>query len=927
MSDPDVIQNTNPDFTVTHVFSTSDIVGTFDGVTVADNPSIIDTGATPQVTKGGTELFPIDSEFGYIVSDFVGAEEKTLDGIYTEGWAGDLSGEGGEHIGLVVSDAPTDTFQTPAVLGTWLSGLGGNTVKASTEHYSVMQEVLSDQKFPEDPDALYPLDDDLRIVDFEGGVEGVLHDFYVYEMTEALEEAFEHQELGTPTTGLTMDFDRDGIDETYQTGTVIIDGFEVAAVDIGEDGTWDIIDQGLNGYGGDAGIVDILKPNESSITNDIAYGDDYSVTVKDDGKLLYRWGNTIKKPNDIRIEVEMPLPDEWKQVDPETGLLPLFKITSAELATSHTITNNPNDQIRPENFENEAAIGVLPSFTLDPETGNLMSVDDYYAGDGTFYPAGTILLDTAIPGQVAGTLLADIGAASSDLLQGYTNAYYTTLDRAPFTSIPDGSGGYIMGPRWRLQPDKYGQDLPSVVIPDDPSQPPPPTKDEVKYDVGADTLTVINLLDWETDVSPLSISAGFQNSVGSAHEGLSMTQNFDVAFYVKGDIKPATLYDTELIMSYEQMTINDENVAVTGGANDDYLVGQGGNTFTGGAGSDLFVVSYGAIPGQTFNSSTVLDFTAGEDVVGLIGVGADIIENDTAMASTNIGQQVVGGNLEISVDGNLIVTLNGVTEVLDAESFFSSTQSAYPSIGGSGDDLLVGTPNDDLLLGFAGDDTIMALEGDDNILAGVGADKVYGDEGNDTMNGGEGNDMLWGGADDDRVWGLAGDDNLNGNSGDDWLGGDVGNDTINGGDGEDWLWGGADDDRLWGLAGADNIEGDEGADWLGGGDANDTISGGHGDDWLWGDGGDDDLTGGLGADTFAFYTGFGDDTVNDFLSGTDILALDQNLWGGGLTTQQVVSTYANVLGSDVVFDFGSGNEFTLVGVSSTTGLDADILFV
>ena len=52
-------------------------------------------------------------------------------------------------MGLVVSDSPTDTFKTPAVLGTWLAGLGGNTVKASTEHYSVMQAILSTRNFQE----------------------------------------------------------------------------------------------------------------------------------------------------------------------------------------------------------------------------------------------------------------------------------------------------------------------------------------------------------------------------------------------------------------------------------------------------------------------------------------------------------------------------------------------------------------------------------------------------------------------------------------------------------------------------------------------------------------------------------------------------------------------------------------------------------
>ncbi len=464
----DRVLNTTPTFTSSHTFSTNDITGTFSGLTqgavgVGETP-VIDFTATPVMTKEGVALYPINSEFGYNVTDFVGAVEKdfTLDSAYEEGWVGDLKGEGGEQQGLVISNSPTDSFKTPALLGTWLAGLGGNTVKASTEHYVVMQNVLSDQHFPEDPDAVYQLDDNLKMVggDYDG--------MYIADIL--------------PLVG-----------------------------DVNDDGVVD--------------IKDVLLPNETTIDSNIAVGNDYSVTMKDDGKLLYRWGNEIKKPNDVRIEVKLDLPDEWSKPDADhNNLVPLYRVTQAELVTNHTITNNPNDQIRPEDFENESAIGQLPTYEVLAD-GKWVSTHDYYAGDGTLYPAGTVLRDPALVDLLDGTTIDAIGATTADLEMGFTNAWYTTMDREPFEPVLNDDGTeYIVGPRWRLQPDKYGQDLPSVDIPLDPSQEPPPEKDELKYTVGEDTTTVINLLDWEYPISPLSISAGFQNLSGTVSEnGLNMT--------------------------------------------------------------------------------------------------------------------------------------------------------------------------------------------------------------------------------------------------------------------------------------------------------------------------------------------------------------------------------------------------------------------
>src|SRR6056297_2987036 len=317
MADPDRILNDTPDYSVKHVFSTDDVTGTFDGLTQGDvlpgDTPVIDFLATPKTTKEGIDLYPINSEFGFNVADFLPAEQKDFvdDPDYAEGWAGDLTGALGEQLGIVVSDAKTDTFKTPALLGTWLSGLGGNSVKASTEHYSVMQQVLSDAMYPGDPEAVYALDDDLILLSQNAAWDG------------------------------------------QHVADLLADPVAFGVTDKNGDGTLD--------------IQDLLNPNEATIDYDIAYSSDYSVTMKDDGKLLYRWGNMIKKPNDVRLEAMLDLPDEWSGTDPDTDLKPLFRITAAELVTKHTITNNPNDQIRPEDFENEAAIGRLPTYSVIPD--------------------------------------------------------------------------------------------------------------------------------------------------------------------------------------------------------------------------------------------------------------------------------------------------------------------------------------------------------------------------------------------------------------------------------------------------------------------------------------------------------------------------------------------------------------------------------
>ncbi len=53
----------------------------------------------------------------------------------------------------------------------------------------------------------------------------------------------------------------------------------------------------------------------------------------------------------------------------------------------------------------------------------------------------------------------------------------------------------------------------------------------------------------------------------------------------------------------------------------------------------------------------------------------------------------------------------------------------------------------------------------------------------------------------------------------------------------------------------------------------------------------------------------------------DVLQLDDNLWGGGLTAQQVVNMFASNVNGNTVFDFGGGDVLTLIGIGKNVLVD------
>jgi Ca2+-binding RTX toxin-like protein len=350
--------------------------------------------------------------------------------------------------------------------------------------------------------------------------------------------------------------------------------------------------------------------------------------------------------------------------------------------------------------------------------------------------------------------------------------------------------------------------------------------------------------------------------------------------------------------------------------------------------------------------------------------------DDTRFEVAADGRVLVAANATFDFETESMVSIEATAQSTDGTTsirvFNIEIRDIVDQIvGTAGSDALLGDINDDYISAGSGDDLIDALSGNDRIDAGDGSDFIYGGTGDDTIyaqggvdvvsagagndwvDGGSGSDFLDGGLNDDLMYGGDGADWLQGNSGADVIYGGIGNDEIRGGrdndrlfgengndtmfgaKGDDSLDGGLDDDLMYGGDGADDVLGNSGADVIYGGDGNDTLRGGqdndeiHGgnnDDWIKGALGNDTLSGGAGADTFVFTPNFGTDIVLDYELGIDQLSLDDALWGGAnLTTAQVISSYARIDGNNnVVLDFGL-NEVTLLGVTSTAGLDQDLL--
>ena len=142
---------------------------------------------------------------------------------------------------------------------------------------------------------------------------------------------------------------------------------------------------------------------------------------------------------------------------------------------------------------------------------------------------------------------------------------------------------------------------------------------------------------------------------------------------------------------------------------------------------------------------------------------------------------------------------------------------------------------------------------------------LYGDAGNDTLMGGTGSDMLHGGSGRDTVSFANATTSVNASLA---TGLAIAGST-------DYLFG---IENLQGSSHADTLRGDSSWNNLRGEGGNDSLFGGAGADTLHGGAGSDQLAGGTGADWFVFDAPLSAannvDTIIDFGTGTDVIALD-----------------------------------------------------
>ena len=382
----------------------------------------------------------------------------------------------------------------------------------------------------------------------------------------------------------------------------------------------------------------------------------------------------------------------------------------------------------------------------------------------------------------------------------------------------------------------------------------------------------------------------------------------------------------------------------TGGAGDDTLVGnEFANVLIGNKGNDVLRANAGNdVLGGGLGDDTLKGGAGNDQLNGWLGndvlnggLGADDLNGGDGIDAADYSNATgaVTANLSNAsantgeADGDTYSKIENLLGGAGDDSLFG--EAGRNTIwGGDGKDQIFGRLDNDILYGQDGNDTIFGGGGDDNLVGGLGNDLLHGDNGNDTLVGRGGDDILVGGTGRDQMRGGAGNDTVSYENALAGIGADLGSYGNNTGEalgdqflGIENLTGGNFDDGLFGDTGANVLRGGNGDDLIKGRAGNDTLFGGQGQDRLNGGDGDDILTGLRGPDRFVFAAG--NDHVTDFDG--DFLSLNRDLWGGTVLSAEQILDFAKVVGSDTVFDFGSGNTLTLDNYTDISGLETQIL--
>jgi Ca2+-binding RTX toxin-like protein len=350
--------------------------------------------------------------------------------------------------------------------------------------------------------------------------------------------------------------------------------------------------------------------------------------------------------------------------------------------------------------------------------------------------------------------------------------------------------------------------------------------------------------------------------------------------------------------------------ALSGGQGDDTISGgTGNNVLFGGDGDDTLTGGTG--------DDTLAGGMGGDTLTG--GLGNDVFDEGDSLSGSDT-MAGGGGNDFLTYaarSAGVTVTMDGVFDDGEAGEFDNVGADIENAIGGSGDNVLVGStagndlaggPGNDVIDGGSGDDTLSGGLGNDRETGGAGNDIVFGDDGDDVILEGAGNDVVAGGGDIDLLdySGVTGGVTL-------WLR-----------DSSPQATGGAGIDQVTDF---ENLTGGSGADVLGGDAGSNILSGGSGNDTFHGDAGDDLIAGNLGTDSVD-YTAFIEDvtvvlgpvsgaspgSATTASTGTDVLVAIANVTGGSGNDSITGEAGPNVLS-------GNDGDDTLAGLRGNDTLD------
>lgn len=143
-------------------------------------------------------------------------------------------------------------------------------------------------------------------------------------------------------------------------------------------------------------------------------------------------------------------------------------------------------------------------------------------------------------------------------------------------------------------------------------------------------------------------------------------------------------------------------------------------------------------------SVNVKELIAGNGQVLVNSIG--ILRIGGTSADDQIDVELIGGNLAVTINGNLVRNDVPLTQVSEIRAWGHAGNDRIRLIdlaiismldGGTGDDELQGGRGDDLLLGGAGNDLLTGSAGDDFLIGGLGFDRLIGSQGHDILAAGD----------------------------------------------------------------------------------------------------------------------------------------------------------------------------------------------